>query len=128
LRIGTFGGKTDNEFIETHCLTELPAFFADLRGSSCGVAMNDEIWFLCHLVSYEERRHYYHCFVVFEGGSLKLKKWSALMTFDGEPVEYTLGMVKKKHMSNVMQVGYSCMDKTTCMIDVDMDRIMWNIM
>jgi hypothetical protein len=36
-------------------------------------AIDDEIWFICHLVSYEESRHYYHVMVVLDKNYYHLK-------------------------------------------------------
>ena len=43
-----------------------PPFIKWLRGSTNGVNIknladgSNEVWFICHLVSYEDRRYYYH--------------------------------------------------------------------
>jgi hypothetical protein len=88
----------------------MPALFKHVRGSTNGVMMNDEIWFLCHAVSYEDRRYYYHMFVVLDGNTLSLKKYTKLFTFAKEKVEYSLGFVFSE---NELLIGYSTMDRNT---------------
>jgi hypothetical protein len=89
---------------------DTPHFFKWLRGSTNGINIGNEIWFLCHLVSYEERRFYYHCIVVLDSKTMKLKKYTKLFTFEKSPVEYTLGMVL---IDETLLIGYSIMDKET---------------
>ena len=95
---------------------DVPMFFKDLRGSTNGVLIGNELWFICHLVSYEERRYYYHIMVVLDAHTLKLKQHSPLWTFEKEKVEYTLGFVEKDQ--NTLLIGYSVMDCETKFIEV----------
>jgi len=94
---------------------ETPHFFKWLRGSTNGITIDDEIYFLCHLVSYEDRRYYYHCMVVLDNKTMKLKKYSKLFTFEKSPVEYTLGMI---NIEDTLVIGYSVMDKETKFINL----------
>ena len=107
----TIGNIVDNEFQTT---SEIPSpnFFRYLRGSTNGVIVGDEMWFLTHLVSYEDRRWYYHCMVVLDKNTYKLKKYSPLFTFEKKPVEYCLGFVHIKS-NNRFLIGYSVLDKET---------------
>lgn len=105
--------------------TSLPNFFKHVRGSSNGVIIptsepgnsKNELWFLCHVVSYEDRRYYYHLFVVVDQTTMKILRWSQLFTFEKAKVEYSLGFIWMKE-SDTFLVGYSVMDKETkyCMI------------
>jgi glycosyltransferase involved in cell wall biosynthesis len=101
-------------FTETHRFPakELPYFFKDVRCSTCGVNVGNEIWFIGHLVSYEDRRYYYHLMIVLDGTTLALKKYTRLWTFDQEKVEYTLGMVFFPEQQRFL-IGYSVMDRET---------------
>jgi len=95
-----------------------PSFFKWLRGSTNGINMvnqidgTNEVWFICHLVSYEDRRYYYHILVVLDANTYKLKKYSKLFTFEGEKVEYTLGFVYFENKKQFL-IGYSIMDRET---------------
>jgi tetratricopeptide (TPR) repeat protein len=102
---------------------ETPAFFKWVRGSTNGVAMeNNEIWFICHIVSYEDRRHYYHLFVVLNSNTFELKRYSRLFTFDGAKVEYTLGFVYIKSSDSLL-IGYSTMDRTTKYLEINVNNV-----
>ena len=105
---------TAGTFTETHRFPakDLPYFFKDVRCSTCGVNVGTEIWFIGHLVSYEDRRYYYHIMIVLDGTTLALKKYTPLWTFDQEKVEYTLGMVFFPEQQRFL-IGYSVMDRET---------------
>lgn len=107
----TLGDVVGEKLQITHEI-KTPAFFKDIRGSTNGVVVNDEIWFLTHLVSYEDRRYYYHCLVVLNKKTLEMKKYTPLFTFEKNKVEYSLGFVYLKS-TNRFLIGYSVMDKET---------------
>jgi len=89
-----------------------PPFFQLIRGSTNGILINDEIWFMCHLVSYEDRRYYYHVFVVLDSKTYAVKKYTTPFTIDKEKVEYTLGFVYLEKQESFF-IGYSKMDCET---------------
>ena len=99
------------EYIKTHVI-QTPSLFRFLRGSTNGVKIGNEIWFISHVVSYEDRRYYYHIFVVLDAATYQLKKYSTLFTFEKEKVEYTLGFIHIKD-TNQFYIGYSLMDRET---------------
>lgn len=103
--------RTYNTFIyEKH---DIPKFFRNVRGSTNGVYIKNELWFLCHTVSYENRRFYYHLFVVLDPDNrYKLKKYSQLFTFEKQPIEYTTGFVYDEHKKQLL-IGYSTNDNIT---------------
>jgi tetratricopeptide (TPR) repeat protein len=89
---------------------EVPDFFRDIRGSTNGVRVKDEVWFLCHLVQYCTPRKYYHIIVILDAKTLKYKKHSILFKFEEERIEYSLGMaVNPKEVI----FSYSTMDRTS---------------
>ena len=102
----TIGIIIKNEYIETK-QSITPSFFKYVRGSSNGIIIKDEIWFLCHIVSYEDRRYYYHLIVVLDKKTIELKYFTNLFTFENKSVEYTLGMVL---VDDTFLIGYSVMD------------------
>jgi hypothetical protein len=63
-------------------------------------------------VSYEDRRYYYHLFVVLDGDTLQFKRHTPLFTFHKEKVEYSLGFMYLKE-TNRFLIGYSVLDKET---------------
>ena len=87
----------------------MPRIFSHTRGSTCGFKYNNELWFVVHLVSYEEPRHYYHLLAVFNE-NMDLMRYSAPFKFEGEPIEYSLGLVVED--SRVL-ITYSVWDRTT---------------
>jgi len=102
------GNIVNNQLVITHTI-ETPKFFKDVRGSTNGIIINDEIWFICHAVSYEECRYYYHIIVVLDF-DFNLKKYTKFFTFEKEKVEYTLGMVC---IDDNLLIGYSTNDNCT---------------
>jgi len=108
----------------------MPRIFSKVRGNSCGfmyvkridqVKMNNEnnnilmnieeveYWFVTHIVSYESPRHYYHMISVFDS-NLNLLRYSAPFKFQGEPTEYSLGIVVE---DDRVLVTYSTWDRTS---------------
>jgi len=97
-------------FEKTHELNT-SGIFSRFRGSTNGVRVGDEIWFICHIVSYENRRLYYHSMVAIDAITFKLRRYTPFFTFEKECVEYTLGFVPKGEDEFI--IGYSIMDRST---------------
>jgi len=110
----TYGIGADEKSLTDKKTTETPAFFKHLRGSTNGirVGLGSETWFLCHAVSYEDRRYYYHIIVAIDTETGNVTRWSKFFTFEGKPVEYVLGFTYNE-ASNIFMFGYSTMDRTT---------------
>ena len=128
LQIGKLNeGKTALDLV---IKKEMPELFSNIRGSSSGFTYynkktnlfpnsdNDsiqlelyekEIWFITHLVSYENPRHYYHLIVVFDE-EMNLLRYSAPFKFEGEPIEYCLSILIE---DDRVLINYSCWDRTT---------------
>ena len=111
LQIGVLSPDDSCQLVIQHRL-ETPSFFKHLRGSTNGVRVHNEIWFICHLVSYEDRRYYYHIFVALDPTTYEVLRYSRLFSFEGEKVEYTLGFAFEK-ASDRLIIGYSTMDRNT---------------
>lgn len=94
--------------------------FKHLRGSTNGVKVDNEIWFICHLVSYEDRRYYYHIIVAMDPCTYNIQRYTPLFTFEKEKVEYTLGFTYK---NRELIIGYSTMDNKTEYISVDKSTV-----
>jgi hypothetical protein len=118
------GNPTDEHptLFETIREHPTPRSFKHLRGSTNGVRIDDEIWFLCHTVSYEDRRYYYQMFVVVDAETYIPKKYTPLFTFEKKKVEYSLGFVYLEDL-DVLLIGYSLMDCETKYMTVDLDSI-----
>jgi hypothetical protein len=104
----------------------MPKFFSRVRGSTCGfnytkkidesldgnmtIAITEtEIWFVGHIVSYEQPRHYYHIIYVFDS-NMNLLRYSAPFKFEGDPIEYCLSIVVEDER---VLINYSTWDRTT---------------
>jgi tetratricopeptide (TPR) repeat protein len=93
-----------------------PRFFEVLRGSTNGIRVSDETWFIAHAVSYEDRRYYYHILVALDTESGEVKRWSKFFTLEGEKVEYVLGFIQTS--DEEFMIGYSKMDKECCIKNI----------
>ena len=107
----TIGEVNGNLFQTIHTYATLP-FFKNIRGSCNGIEMDHigETWFLCHSVSYEDRRYYYHIIVALDSNTGDVRRYTRYFTLEGEKVEYVLGFEK---MANEFLIGYSTFDRTT---------------
>ena len=110
-----------NEYTET-IKHKVPSFFRDIRGSTNGVQRKDEIWLIAHLVSYEDRRYYYHILMALDATTYKIRRYTPLFTFEKEKVEYTLGFVYFQH-NDTLLIGYSTNDNCTKYMTVNCDDI-----
>lgn len=97
----------------------VPKIFKHMRGSTNGSVYKNEIWFITHMVSYEQPRHYYHVFVVFDS-SMNLLRYSAPFKFEGECIEYCIGLIVEE---NRVIVPYSTWDRTTKLAIYDKNYI-----
>ena len=117
LTIGEFTNTGDVEdgptttFITTKTI-QTPHLFKWVRGSTNGVVIGDDIWFIVHIVSDEGRRYYYHLFVILDKITNELKKYSSPFSFEKENTEYTLGFAYMKEAAQFL-LGYSTNDRTT---------------
>lgn len=87
----------------------MPKIFESVRGSTCAAEYNDELWFICHIVSYEQPRQYYHMFVCLDK-ELNLLRYSAPFKLSDASVEYCLGLIVKE---DKVIISYSEWDRTT---------------
>ena len=123
----------ENNEINVVATKNTPKIFSYVRGSSCGFnyvkklgslidenmntideninidIIESEIWFINHIVSYENPRHYYHIISVFDS-NMNLLRYSAPFKFEGEPIEYCLSIVVEDER---VLINYSVWDRTT---------------
>lgn len=114
-------GVVSNGKYFTQRRQETPWLFKKLRGSSHGVWINNEIWFLTHMVSYESKRHYYHCWVVLDIHG-NLYKYSEPFCFEGKHIEYSNGFMFDEKAKKIY-IGYSVMDNETKFIMIPYDGL-----
>lgn len=108
-------------FRETHRLTT-PALLQNARGSTNGIVVGNDIWFIVHHVSYEDRRYYYHILVALDKTTYQLKKYTKPFTFEKAKVEYTLGLTYDAHTDEFL-IGYSVMDCKTSFLSLPRSKV-----
>ena len=126
----TIGTIEDNNY-NTKYKHPMPNFFKHVRGSTNGEVFENattgekELWFLCHTVSYESRRYYYHLFVCLDAETLALKKYTPWFTFEKRPVEYSLGFafLSSEKPAVEILIGYSTMDSSTQYMTISKTKI-----
>jgi len=116
----------ENNTITVSEIKNMPKIFSKVRGSTCGFSYTKkideisngnikidieetEIWFVGHIVSYEQPRHYYHIISIFDS-EMNLLRYSAPFKFEGEPIEYCLSIIVE---DDRVLMNYSTWDRTT---------------
>jgi len=99
-------------FKQTHLVEATNILPKETRGSTNGVIIGSEIWFICHIVSHEGIRNYYHIIVVLDATTYKLKCVSDLFKMSESAIEYVLGLSYIPQTDKLF-IGYSTMDRTT---------------
>ena len=99
----------DDNYLEKIRDIKMPNIFKYVRGSTCASHFNDRYWFVCHIVSHEKLRQYYHILVVLDN-NYELVKYSRLFKFEGESIEYCLGLIVEK---DSVIMSYSTWDRTS---------------
>lgn len=106
LRICKINDKNELYIVEEK---NTPIYFSHLRGSSCGFNYNDEIWFIQHIVSYENPRYYYHVITVFDK-NMNILRYSAPFKFSDNPIEFCLSIIVENER---ILINYSTWDRTS---------------
>ena len=113
--------KKDNELMfEKEKEISMPPFFQQVRGSTNGCTFGNEIWFICHVVEYCQPREYYHFFAVFDKETMDIKRWSNLFKYEGEKIEYSLGLIVEEDR---IIVSYSKWDSTPAIAVYDKKKV-----
>ncbi len=112
-----------NNTISIYETKPMPNIFSKVRGSTCGFKYvkktgveedkeereKEEMWFVGHIVSYEQPRHYYHIISIFDN-NMNLLRYSAPFKFEGESIEYCLSIIVE---DDRVLMNYSTWDRTT---------------
>lgn len=126
LTIGEYRRQPNGEmWLEIVGRKKTPSVLKRVRGSSNGleIGTEGEIWFLCHIVSYEDKSYYYHLFVVLDKTTEEVKRVSHYFTFGkGKNVEYCLGFLYLEQ-EGVFLFGYSQMDCDTRFLSVEKSKL-----
>ena len=125
LAIGTLG-TNGSDTITLSPLLPMPRSFRHIRGSSNGVHVQGELWFLVHGTTWHKGPGpiYYHRFVVLDPRSLALKRFTYPFKLESAEaaVEYSLGMTIDEDRRRIT-IAYSVYDGTAVLREVDM----WNV-
>ena len=103
-------GEISGEKVEITEKRPAPPILKMLRGSSNGYLYQKEYWFVCHIVEHSKPRQYYHCVVILDSETLAYKAHSRFFTFEGEKIEFCLGIIVKE--DNIIMT-HSCWDRTS---------------
>ena len=84
----------DKKIVTTKKIKMSPLFEL-VRGSTNGycVEKDNEIWFVCHIVSHENVRHYMHLIIILDSRTFEMKRMSRPFKFENAPIEYCLGLI-----------------------------------
>jgi tetratricopeptide (TPR) repeat protein len=107
--------KETNQLDLVETKEHMPRIFSHARGSTPGFTYNNEVWFILHIVAYESPRNYYHIFAVFDL-EMNFLRNSSPFKFEGEPIEYCLGLVVE---NDRVLATYSTWDGTTKLVTYD---------
>ena len=120
LTLGTIVKKDNEIMFEKEKEVPMPPFFQQVRGSTNGCTFGNEIWFICHVVEYCQPREYYHFFAVFDKDTMDIKKWSNLFKYEGEKIEYSLGLIVEEDR---IIISYSKWDSTPAIAVYDKKKV-----
>ena len=96
----------------------------NFRGGSPGVKIDNAIWFLTHCVEYSTPRRYYHSFVLLDAETLEYLDHSKLFTFDGENIEFSVGM---EYVEGKLIITCSTWDSKSYLKVYDLQKIITNL-
>ena len=120
LTLGKIVKKENELYFEPEKEVQMPPFFQQVRGSTNGYTFGNEIWFICHVVEYCQPREYYHFFAVFDKDTMTIKRWSNLFKYEGEKIEYSLGLIVEEER---IIISYSKWDSTPAIAVYDKKKV-----
>jgi len=103
----------------------IPDYFKDARGSTCGYTFGDEIWFVLHKSQksnapfHLEMLNYQHFFAIFDR-NMNLKKYSELFKLGDCKVEFCTGLIVQE---NRVILSYSLLDTKCFVSEYSLDYI-----
>ena len=112
LQIGEIDYNT-NEMSIIEIKYNIPEYFKNARGSTCGYIKNNEIWFICHKSQHSEygNYNYQHFFAIFDL-NMNIIRYSELFKLGNCMVEFCIGLIVK---DTSIILSYSLLD-TQCII------------
>lgn len=105
------------EWVYDFAESEVPGWFRNLRGSSCGVAWPStgparEYWFMCHTVAHESPRRYMHSIVRLDAQTFRPVGFTVPFSFDDFKIEFVGGIAFDDN-DRTLVAGYSVFDSSS---------------
>ena len=95
---------------------ETPKVLKHVSGSTPGVPIDNNYWFITHFKGGSNPSIYYHIFVLLDIVTYKFYKMSYPFSFEGKPIEYCIGMA---YVDGHIHVCYSVRDNSTKIIKIN---------
>ena len=106
------------------CIKETKSIFTKIRGSTNGYNYGNEIWFLTHYQQVINKLiGYCHLFVIFDL-NMNILRYSDPFKFEGERIEYALGLIVEK---NNIIISYSIFDCKSKIGIYNTDNFIFNL-
>ena len=96
----------NNNSLDLIIKKDMPISFKNVRGSTCGIEYNNNIWFITHFHNTNYGGRYYHMFVIFDK-HMTLLRFSKPFRFEDIEIEFCLGFVIN---DTEIIISYSIMD------------------
>ena len=106
------GKIVNDQFLDVITTPMMPSFMKNVRGSCNGITVNDDVFFLCHVVDTSSNKRYYYHIIIKMTCDGVLKSYTPFFTFFGTGVEYALGFVFDND-NQQFTIGFSTNDNTT---------------
>ena len=119
----TVGRIEDSAFHEEYSLDVPELRLA--RGSSHGIVVGDELWFMTHLVSYETPRRYYHSIVATDKNVQRVIRMTYPATFEGKEIEYCGSIVL---VDDNLDIYYSVRDQCSKKLSIPVEKLVWKLL
>jgi tetratricopeptide (TPR) repeat protein len=116
-------GKIREDRIVFFKQIETPKYFSFFRGSTEGIEINSQIYFLVHFIQNTKIRKYYHLFVILDKNNFQPISFSLPFYFRENKIEYCVGMRKVKE--NSVECFVSLNDKDPIAIEIHLDQLHW---
>lgn len=117
-------GKIRDDKIIFFKTIDTPRYFSLFRGSSPGISIDDQLYFLVHIVEYSKQRKYYHMFVKIEKDTYKILGTSLPFYFQRNEIEYCLS-TRWNDEQKYIECYVSLNDRDPCKICIRLDDINW---
>jgi hypothetical protein len=109
----------------------LPDYFKNARGSTTGCTFDQQIWFICHrtfdngpINNQKTKYDYVHFFAIFNA-DMELIKYSETFKFDGDKIEYCLGLIVEENRIIISYSNRDCTSKIGIYSHDSLEQLRW---